>query len=573
MAMTMRLRLLLGFLVVVAVPLVLFAAGARHEVTRRVTDQYERRAAALAGVARAELERQSEAVAGRLAALAVGLARDTRFRLAAVQRVAAERPYLLDVATDAMRLAGLSYLQIQDTTGRILSSGHFRNEYDRLEPEVPAALARLGSVAAIVRARTPDGPFLAFARLDSLQLGTARFTVVGGLHADTLVQRLVGDPDLRLMLDLPDTLLSFGGSPARADSGGSADALVLDIGEVASVSPLTGTVRMGRARVSYPLEPLRVLRRGVDVWFLPAVAAAGATAVLLALALSALISRPVRALAEAASRIDLDRADVTFASDRRDEIGVLAQLLQTMMGRLRGDAARLREAERRAAIGDVARQVNHDVKNGLTPVRNVFRHLDEVAAEPEKLAAVYAERRGTIESGVAYLERLAGNYARLAPTTGWQPCDVNGLARDVAAGAAADATVVRFEPDDALPALRTDPLALRRVMENLVRNALDSLDGGRGGVRLATEATPNGVRIRVSDTGRGMTREELDRAFEPFYTTKPSGSGLGLPIVRRLVADLGGTFRVTSEPGRGTEAVVEFPVAGTTVPATLPVRR
>jgi signal transduction histidine kinase len=110
-------------------------------------------------------------------------------------------------------------------------------------------------------------------------------------------------------------------------------------------------------------------------------------------------------------------------------------------------------------------------------------------------------------------------------------------------------------------------------MENLVRNALDSLDGGRGGVRLATEATPNGVRIRVSDTGRGMTREELDRAFEPFYTTKPSGSGLGLPIVRRLVADLGGTFRVTSEPGRGTEAVVEFPVAGTTVPATPPVRR
>ena len=87
-----------------------------------------------------------------------------------------------------------------------------------------------------------------------------------------------------------------------------------------------------------------------------------------------------------------------------------------MTARLRTSAARLRDAERRAAMGDLARQVNHDIKNGLVPIRNVLRHLDEVARhEPEPLAAMFAERRGTLESSVSYLETLARNYARLSP--------------------------------------------------------------------------------------------------------------------------------------------------------------
>jgi signal transduction histidine kinase len=279
--------------------------------------------------------------------------------------------------------------------------------------------------------------------------------------------------------------------------------------------------------------------------------------VTLAVALSAAASRPLQSLARVAESVDLERADLTFASHRSDEVGVLARLLGTMMNRLRSDAARLREAERRAAVGDLARQVNHDVKNGLAPVRNVFRHLDEVARDqPEQLAGVFRERRGTIESGITYLERLAGQYARLAPTVGWQVCDVSALVREVAAGAGAG---VRVETAAVAP-LRTDPLALRRIVENLVRNAVESFgEGIKGEVRLSTEAAPSGVRIRVRDTGRGMTREDLDRAFEPFYTTKPTGSGLGLSIVRRLVADLGGTLKVTSEPGRGTEAIVDLP--------------
>src|SRR5207245_6862638 len=124
--------------------------------------------------------------------------------------------------------------------------------------------------------------------------------------------------------------------------------------------------------------------------------------------LSLRISRPLTALAEQTARIDMDRLDVAFSSDRRDEIGALTRLLGAMTERLRAGAARLREAERRVAMGDLARQVNHDIKNGLIPIRNVFRHLAQVAREqPERLGAVVAERQETAESSVTYLAGLA----------------------------------------------------------------------------------------------------------------------------------------------------------------------
>jgi signal transduction histidine kinase len=118
-----------------------------------------------------------------------------------------------------------------------------------------------------------------------------------------------------------------------------------------------------------------------------------------------------------------------------------------------------------------------------------------------------------------------------------------------------------------LPKVQADALMLRRILENLIGNAVDSLAGKPGGmVTVSTEAAgkdgePGRVRITVSDTGPGMTREELDRAFDDFYTTKAGGTGLGLSIVRRLILDLSGTLRVETEPGTGTRFVIELPAA------------
>jgi nitrogen fixation/metabolism regulation signal transduction histidine kinase len=154
---------------------------------------------------------------------------------------------------------------------------------------------------------------------------------------------------------------------------------------------------------------------------------------------AARVNRPLEELALRSTRVDLERIDAGFETRRQDEIGTLSRMLDLMVHRLRTSANALRAAERRATVGDLARQVNHDVRNGLLPIRNVIRHLTEVSRDsPAELGPVFAERESTLNSGIAYLENLATNYARLAPRAERSTCDVNAIVRAVLDYAAAD---------------------------------------------------------------------------------------------------------------------------------------
>lgn len=562
--MSFRTRLYVAFATAAVLPLVVLAAGLRREMGRRVTAQYEDRIAALAAGLEADLARESAGVAARLAALREVTAADNRFRRAVVQGLESERGYLLDYAGGAMRLAGLSMLRIQDESGRILSSGHFRHEYDRLDPDLPATLAAAPG-GAVVKARTPDGHLLTLARLDSLRLGDRRLTLLGGVTLEPrFLARSSPDADLSVALRYPGDAAGTGAEPRGS---GETDAVVAEIA-LPFVDATEREPRLETAELvlTQSLAPLRALRRSLDLWFGAAAAATLLLAFVLALWFSSRISRPIRELARKTGQLDLDRLDVDFASDRRDEIGTLSRWLGAMTERLRASAARLREAERRAATGDLARQVNHDVRNGLIPLRNVFRHLAQVARErPGELPAVWTERQGTVESGLSYLETLAASYARLTPRLEPVPCDLHELVRAVARDGAAVARLdLRFART--LPPVLADPVALRRILDNLIANALDSLESQPGAVTVSTEPVEQtggtgAVRITVADTGRGMAAHEVEKAFGDFYTTKEGGRGLGLSIVRRLVRDSAGTIRVESEPGRGSRFIVELPAA------------
>ena len=557
--MTFRTRLMIAFAVVALAPLVVIAAGVRREMDQRLTAEDDRRAAALAAVASADLSRRGTSIGERLASLADALSDDNRFRLAATQGDAAQRPYVLDLAGREMRLTGLSMLQIQDASGRILSSGHFRNEYDRLEPDLPALLASTHR-AALVQARTPDGPMLVLARVDSVRLGGRVFTIVGGDVVDSAsLARLAPGGDFSIALTWPGgDGIAAAAMPANQHTDVVSRTSVPYIGAAAGGARGVQTATLTLSRSTAALD---ALRRSVDIWFVAAIAVTATVALAASTWLAARVSRPLSALAEQTSRVDLDRLDVEFSTGRDDEIGLLSRLLGAMTHRLRASAARERDAERRAAVGDLARQVNHDVKNGLAPIRHVLRHLAQVERdEPARLPAVFAERRPTLDASVEYLDTLARNYARLSPRLDVSPCDANAIARTVAAGASlprSAALVLELAVD--LPPIRADALVLRRILENLVTNACDALDGRGGTVTIGTARADGGTELTVSDTGSGMTRDQLNRAFDDFYTTKSGGTGLGLSIVRRLVADLGGALRVDTEPGAGTRVSVTIP--------------
>ena len=571
--MSFRLRLFLAFLIGMLLPLAVLAVGVRREMGRQVTAQYDRRLAALAGVVQSDLASDAERVGRVVHSVARELEENNRFRLAVIQHDESERPWLLDYAGTAMQMGGLSMLQVQDSAGRILSSGAFRNEYDRVEPGLPSALRmadgtgrtagedRSGPV--LLRVRTPEGAVMVVARLDSFLVAGQRFNVIGGRAPDAAaLNRFSRDSDLAVALVAPaDTIGSI-------RSGGVERLLGRFAVPYIDATGASVTTDSARLLLSEPVGPLDELRRRTDRWFLAALGVTLLLGLAVAAWLAAQIGRPLAVLAEKTSALDLDRLDQDFSSERQDEIGSLSRLLDAMTGRLRTSAARLRDAERRATVGDVARQVNHDIKNGLAPIRHVLRHLSEVARdEPARLPAVFAERRGTLDSSVEYLENLARNYARLTPATDSSACDVNAVVREVLRGAATRAGAdLRVELAPTLPPVRADAVVLRRILENLVGNALDSLDGRNGTVTIstttATDATRTVVRTTVTDTGRGMTREQLDHAFDDFFTTKAGGTGLGLSVVRRLVADVSGTLRVQTEPGTGSRFIVELPAEG-----------
>lgn len=492
--MKFRTRLLIAFGVVVLIPLLVFGLGIRREMSKRVTTEYEQRVTVLVAVINADIAREDDRIRARLAALKTALTGDNNFRNVLVR--GADRTYVLDYAGDAMRLAGLDFLQIQDAEGRVLSSGHFRNEYDRLGPAV--------SDTTLVRAAAAEGPFLALVTADSLQIAGSRLRLVGGVAVDSqFLARLTRDPELGVALLLPhDT--------TKADSG----KLVVGERTLPYIDATDGPGRVEQARIVVTRSSalLTALQQNVNLWFAAAVLVAALGALLLASWLSTRISEPVE--------------------------------------------ARMSDMERRVAIGDLARQVNHDVKNGLAPLRNVFRHLTQVAREtPDELPQVFTERQGTVESSINYLETLAANYAKLSPQSERKATDVNVVVRETIGGSSA----VKAKLADGLPAVSADALVLRRIIENLVSNAVDSLDGKTGTVTVTTEKGRGVVRVAVSDTGRGMTKAELDKAFDDFYTTKAGGTGLGLSIVRRLVLDSNGSLKVETEPGEGSKFIVELP--------------
>ncbi len=560
--MKFRGRLVAATLVLALVPVATLAIGVRHEMRERLRDEYRDRSAAMAALVETEILRLGADIGGRLAQLGTDLAADNRFRLALAG--SADRRYVLDYAMSAMRTTGLAMLQVQDADGRIVSSGHFRNAYDQLDPGLPLALARSGG-PSLTETRTPDTTFLAIVLSDSVRIGRRGLTLIGGMKAEeSYWGRLIGEGPLGItIVHGTDTLVRAGsafaiGSPIPGSS--FRIPLLRRVGDAVTVDEAV-------LAVGFDPTPLRRLLGSVDRWFLSVAGAMAGIAMLAALWLAARISRPIAQLADRTRGLDLDRLDVVFDVDRRDEIGDLARLLDAMTERLRTSIVRLREAERRAAVGDLARQINHDIKNGLMPIRNVLRHFEEVARErPEELVGVFRERSQTLEQGIAYLEGLSANYARLTPVLRQGTCDVNGIAADVARGATGGTRQVTARLAPNLPPVVGDPVAVRRIVENVVGNAVESLSDGGGEVLVATESVGEGapagsVRVTVTDTGKGMTREELERAFQDFYTTKSGGTGLGLSIVRRLVLDLGGTLRVMTERGAGSRVVIELPAA------------
>ncbi len=553
--MSLRGRLVLAFALVALTPLLIIGVGLRREVDRRLVHDFEARADAEVAAVAGELTTASTRLAGQLAALVTALENDNQLRRALTRPTDSDAGYLVDFAARHMALTGLALLRLEDDAGRIVSSGHFPGEAGRLTGAVTDSLEAHAPSITLLATRAAGGDLLVLARIDSIVVAARKYRVMGGLPADfAALGPLAGDD--RLQLERP-------GMPGTEASGSelSVHQAAFDVVIVGDAVP--AIVEEARVVISAELRPLQAVRRRVDLWLGLGFGVTGLAVLLASWMVANRVSKPLADLAEQTARVDLTNLDVDFSSERTDEVGRLSDLLSDMVRRLRVSRERLTAAERRATIGDVARQLNHDIKNGLTPIRNVVAHLSEVAAEePEVMAQTFRERQHTLDSSIAYLDALARNMSGLTPALSRTPCDLNAALRESAHQGRGG---VRLGLDDRDPVVQGDPVALRRVFQNLIGNAVDSVRGD-GAVVVTSEIVTDAAgvpaaRATVQDEGPAITNEEIDRAFTEWYTTKQEGTGLGLPIVRRLVLDLGGKLRVETAPGRGTRVIVELPLA------------
>jgi PAS domain S-box-containing protein len=231
------------------------------------------------------------------------------------------------------------------------------------------------------------------------------------------------------------------------------------------------------------------------------------------------------------------------------------------------DITHLLQAQRDAAWGEVARRFAHEIKNPLTPIqlsaeRMQFKlspKLDDPDAEMLKRSTE------TIVNQVSALKHMVDAFSQYArtPEPSMRELDLNGLVREVLRLYESLAGRMAIELEPALPPVRGDPAQLRQVIHNLLQNAQDALaDASEPRIVVRSEQTADGrVRFSVTDNGAGFPENLMKRAFEPYVTTKPRGTGLGLVIVKRIVEEHGAEIAIANVAPHGARVAITFPAA------------
>ncbi len=279
--------------------------------------------------------------------------------------------------------------------------------------------------------------------------------------------------------------------------------------------------------------------------------------------MAARLTSPLRELRLATQRVATGDLSEPVPGEGPDELGQVVEAFNTMTRDLAESREKLVKAEKEAAWRDMARQVAHEVKNPLTPMRLAAEHLRRAHRDNSPLFPRVLERSvDVIIRQTEHLRRIVTDFRDFArlPVQRREPCSFSQLVRetlDLYHGVPG-LEIVIDAPDD-LPPVSADPDEMRRVLVNLAGNAVEALDSREG--TLAARVTHEGTSIVLTlvDDGPGIASESMPHLFEPNFSTKTGGTGLGLAICKRAIDDLGGTIAIESAPGEGAAVTVRLP--------------
>jgi two-component system nitrogen regulation sensor histidine kinase NtrY len=291
-----------------------------------------------------------------------------------------------------------------------------------------------------------------------------------------------------------------------------------------------------------------------------------ALAALLAQSMARRISGPLRELTEATQRVAAGDLETRVTATSRDELRALVEAFNRMAGDLDRQRSALERSNRLAAWAEMARQVAHEVKNPLTPIQLSAEHLRRVFGDPGVDFATTLETcTQTILKQVRTLRGIVTEFSAFArpPAPVLERQDLKALLAEAVRPyqpALPPGVTLSLDVNDGVPAVMVDRRLLERAVVNLLENALQAVgEDGTIQVRLRSAEAGRRAVIEIEDSGAGVDSAVKDRLFEPFFSTKTSGSGLGLALVKRIAEDHGGGVALEPAPGRGTRAILWLP--------------
>ena len=520
----------------------------------------------------------------------------------ALNGTSADSAEYFDLARQMAESYQLDFLEFLDGRGTIISSAQWPAKFGYPEPGFESLAASSEQNSFLKREELQDSNALGLFAVRTTRIGDHPVYVVGGRRLDKNFLTALDLPaDTRVLLyqnrsdhfssdSLLDPSAPGNGSDARSTGGqvranhrGSATVQsgntgivkwtadqaddevfhAIPLRGVGKDHPLLGVLLVGNSRRSYVELKRRIRASALLV---------GGGGILLAILLSswvaARVTRPVVQLAQAAQDVAAGHWDTRVEVSGSDEVGQLAESFNRMTAELLAQRERLVQTERVAAWRELARRLAHELKNPLFPLQLTVENLMRARTQsPEQFDEVFRESSSTLLAEISNLKTIIGRFSEFSkmPRPQLQPVQVNEALRGVAKlyqaqlqapGRAPIACELEF--DERLGAIAADPDLLHRALSNLVLNAMDAMPNG-GTLTLRTRRENGKVIVEIADTGSGLTREECERIFTPYYTSKQHGTGLGLAIVQSVVSDHGGRISVRSEPGRGTTFIIELP--------------
>lgn len=568
-------------------------------ITRRAFQRSEdERAAALVAQFRREFNRQGEIVAQRVGGIAASEALN-RMALALSRAPADSGPYF-ELARTIAENDRLDFLEFVEADGTIVSSAQRPENFGYQENSFATLSAKTNQGFFLEQRELQDGAVLGLLAVASTHVGEQPVYVVGGRRLD---QNFLAGLDLpagmRVLLYQNRSDHFSAASivdPEQPSAGRPADKLQPLIDSVRqSKRDRTGTVHWsGDPAEDEEFHAIPLLGIGSDNGqhllaillvgnsrsmyvalmrhIRSAALMAGAAGIVLAILLSswtaARVTKPVERLAQAAQEVAAGNWNTYVEVNGADELGQLADSFNRMTTELLKQKERLVQSERVATWRELARRLAHELKNPLFPLQLTVENLVRARQQtPEQFDEVFRESSRALLAEIANLTGVISKFSDFSkmPQPQLRPLQVNEVidsllqlfqAQLQAPGHARIAC--RLELEEHLPPVPADAELLHRAISNLVLNAIDAMPEG-GLLTLRTRDDDDKVLIEVADTGNGLTSDQRERIFTPYYTSKQRGTGLGLAIVQSIVSDHKGRIRVESEPGEGTNFIIELP--------------